>query len=42
MTQKANQRSIRLLERLGFALEVEFEEWSAMQSQYRLSRPNDN
>jgi [ribosomal protein S5]-alanine N-acetyltransferase len=41
VTQTANQRSVRLMERLGFAFEVEFEEWSAMQSQYRLWRPND-
>jgi RimJ/RimL family protein N-acetyltransferase len=42
VTQTANQRSVRLLERLGFAFEVEFEEWGAMQSQYRLWRPNDH
>jgi RimJ/RimL family protein N-acetyltransferase len=39
VTQTANQSSIRLLERLGFAFEVEFEEWNAMQSLYRLLRP---
>jgi RimJ/RimL family protein N-acetyltransferase len=42
VTQTANRRSVRLLERLGFAFEVEFEEWSAMQSQYRLWRRNDD
>lgn len=39
VTQTANQPSIRLLERLGFAFEVEFEEWNAFQSRYRLLRP---
>ncbi len=39
VTQTANQPSIRLLERLGFAFKTEFEEWNAMQSRYRLLRP---
>jgi [ribosomal protein S5]-alanine N-acetyltransferase len=42
VTQTANRRSVRLLERCGFVFEREFEEWAAMQSQYRLSRPNDD
>jgi RimJ/RimL family protein N-acetyltransferase len=41
VTQTANERSVRLLERLGFSFESEFEEWSAMQSQYRLGRPQE-
>jgi RimJ/RimL family protein N-acetyltransferase len=40
VTQTANHRSVLLLERLGFLFEREFEEWSAMQSQYRLPCPN--
>jgi [ribosomal protein S5]-alanine N-acetyltransferase len=39
VTQTANEPSRRLLERLGFVLEHEFEEFDAMQSQYRLHRP---
>ncbi len=39
VTQTANVRSCRLLERLGFRHEREFEEWDAMQSQFRIERP---
>jgi RimJ/RimL family protein N-acetyltransferase len=39
VTQSANEPSRRLLERLGFTFEREFEEFDAMQSQYRLHRP---
>ncbi len=39
VTQAANVASCQLLMRLGFELERQFEEWGAMQSQYRLPRP---
>ncbi len=41
VTQTANVPSCRLLDRLGFALEREFEEFGARQSQYRLCCPAD-
>lgn len=39
VTQSANQRSCRMLERLGFVEESRFEEFDAEQAQYRLPRP---
>lgn len=39
VTQSANAASCRLLERLGFVFEREFEEFDALQSQFRLARP---
>lgn len=39
VTQSANDASIRLLQRLGFLREREFEEFDALQSQFRLRRP---
>lgn len=39
VTQTANDRSCRLLVSLGFVLEREFEEYDAMQLQYRLGCP---
>lgn len=40
VTQTANEPSLALLERLGFAPDVEFEEFGAAQSQLCLSRPD--
>jgi ribosomal-protein-alanine N-acetyltransferase len=40
VTQTANTSSRRLLVRLGFVFEREFEEFDAMQAQYRLHRPS--
>lgn len=40
VTQTANEPSRRLLERLDFVFEREFEEFDAMQSQYRIARPD--
>ena len=40
VTQTANLRSLRLLERLGFVAETEFEEFGAAQSQLRFRRPS--
>ena len=40
VTQTANERSLRLLDRLGFVAEREFEEFGAPQSQLRLARPS--
>lgn len=39
VTQTANERSCRMLERLGFVEEQQFEEWDAIQTQYRLAGP---
>ncbi len=39
VTQTANERSCRMLERLGFVEEHRFEEWGATQTQYRLTGP---
>lgn len=41
VTQSANERSLRLLAKLGFSPEVEFEEYGNNQTQMRLWRPND-
>jgi ribosomal-protein-alanine N-acetyltransferase len=38
VTQSANAASCRLLERLGFTFERQFEEFDALQSQFRLRR----
>ena len=38
VTRSANERSRRLLDRLGFAHEAEFEEWGAQQCRYRIGR----
>ena len=40
VTQSANERSCRLLERLGFTFDRAFEEFDAPQSQYRIDRPS--
>jgi RimJ/RimL family protein N-acetyltransferase len=40
VTQTANERSLRLLDRLGFVADREFEEFGARQSQLRLARPS--
>jgi ribosomal-protein-alanine N-acetyltransferase len=42
VTQAANERSLRLLVKLGFVHEVEFEEYGNNQTQMRLSRPDDH
>jgi RimJ/RimL family protein N-acetyltransferase len=41
VTQTANVRSRRLLARLGFVADAEFEEWGDSQTRYRLPRPGD-
>ena len=40
VTQSANERSLRLLERLGFASDTEFEEYGELQTQMRAMRPS--
>jgi RimJ/RimL family protein N-acetyltransferase len=39
VTQTANTRSLKLLHRLGFQHDIEFEEFGALQSQLYLTRP---
>ncbi len=40
LTQVANERSLQLLDRLGFAPDTEFEEYGEPQTQVRLLRPS--
>lgn len=41
VTQTGNVRSRRLLARLGFVADAEFDEWGDSQTRYRLPRPDD-